>query len=142
MRRFYRSVLPAALVFAMTGCFDAEAPKCSDPKVVKLVQETYERELHDMLKANPLAGVVVAALPSKMTAVDSARPIEYDEKVKLRSCKGVARFDDNRTAEIAYTVQLDEKDDSKVYVELELDFMNGLVKEGMMKMILNGTKEQ
>jgi hypothetical protein len=133
-------VLPVLLALGLSGCFKSEAPKCSDKQVVELVEQIYTNQIQELQKSNPLAAVFLAALPKKMVAIESARPVSYDEKIKLRSCKGVAKFDDNRTANIEYTVQLDEKNNDQFYVELKMDFLEGMAQQSMMDMIMNEKK--
>jgi len=130
-----------AALFLLTGCFKSEAPKCSDPKVTQLVEQIYTNQIAELKKSNPLAAVFMAAIPQKIVRIESARPVKYEENIKLRSCKGVAVFEDNRTANIEYTVQLDEKKSDQFYVELKMDFLEGLAQQGMMDMIMNEKKQ-
>ena len=133
--------LASFLALGLTGCFKSEAPKCSDPEVVKLVEQIYENQMQELQKSNPLAAIFLATLPKRIVAIESARPVKYDENIKLRSCKGVAHFEDNRTANIEYTVQLDEMNGDQFYVELQMGFLEGLAQQGMMNMMLNPDKK-
>ncbi|WP_457597008.1 hypothetical protein [Hydrogenimonas sp.] len=137
MKRWIHWAVAAALATGLTGCFKSEAPKCSDPEVVKLVEQIYAEQIAELQKNNPLAGIFLAGLPKKMVSIESARPVKYDENIQLRSCKGVAHFDDNSSANIEYTVQLDEKNKNQFYVELKMDFLEGMAQRSMMDMMMN-----
>ncbi|WP_456451761.1 hypothetical protein [Hydrogenimonas sp.] len=141
MKTWTHALLAFAVALGMTGCFKSEAPQCSDPEVVKLVEQIYENQMQELQKSNPLAAIFLATLPKKIVKIESARPVKYDENVKLRSCKGIAHFEDNRTANIEYTVQLDEKNSDQFYVELQMDFLEGLAQQNMMDMIMNEKKQ-
>lgn len=141
MKKWIHGGLAVAMALSLSGCFKSEAPKCSDPQVVKLVEQLYAQQIEDLKKNNPLAAMFITAMPQKMVRIDSARPVKYDENVKLRSCKGEAVFDDNRTANIEYTVQLDEKNHDQFYVELKMDFIQGLAQQGMMEMMMKDIKK-
>jgi hypothetical protein len=140
MKILKEGLLLASTMLMLGGCFKSEAPKCSDPQVIQLVEQIYEQNIADMAKDNPMFAIIKEAVPSKIVSIDSARPVKYDENIKLRSCKAIAHFDDNRTANIEYTVQLDEKKSDEFYVELKFDFIQGLAQQGMMQQIMNNTK--
>ena len=134
------ALLAAVTALSLGGCFKSEAPKCSDPQVVGMVKQIYHENIAEMAEANPMFAVIKGAIPDRSVSIESARPVAYDEKIDLRSCRAVARFDDNRTANIEYTVQLDEKKSDQFYVELKLDFVQGLAQQGIMQKMMNGMK--
>ena len=137
----YKSVyalLMGILAVSLSGCLQQEAPKCSDSDVKELVKEIYAENLVNLQKENPFAAMFIGTLPKKIVRIDSTRPVKYEENIKLRTCKGVAYFEDNRSANIEYTVQLDEKNADQYYVELDLSFLDGLAKQGMMENIFKG----
>jgi hypothetical protein len=121
-----------ALTFMLSGCFESEAPKCSDPAVKGLVKNLYQNSVKE-LSNNPMTAIFIAALPKEIRSFSAVRPVAYDEKVKLRSCKAEAHFDGNVTANIEYTVQLSEENPEEFYVELDTAFMEGLVQQSMMQ---------
>ena len=132
MKKLVKYLLLCIVAVSLSGCFKSEVPKCSDEQVVKLVSNIYAENISD-IENNPFVKMIGPVLPKRIVRIESARPVKYDENIKLRSCKGIAYFDDNRTATIEYTVQLDEKDSSQFYVELKMDFLEGLVQEGVLK---------
>ncbi|WP_353662382.1 hypothetical protein [Hydrogenimonas sp. SS33] len=140
MRLWKKSLVLASAMVMLGGCFKSEAPKCSDPQVIGLVKQIYAENVAEMAKTNPMFAIFKEAIPSQIVSIDSARPVKYDENIKLRSCKAVARFDDNRTANIEYTVQLDEKKSDQFYVEMKFDFLQGLAQQGMMQKIMHDVK--
>ncbi|MEO1938371.1 MAG: hypothetical protein ABGW85_07025 [Sulfurimonas sp.] len=118
--------------FLLSGCFKSEAPKCSDPAVKGLVKDLYTESLQK-LSSNPMAAMFMGALPKEIVSISAVRPVAYDEKVNLRSCKAEAHFDNNVTANIEYTVQLSEENPEEFYVELDTAFMEGLMQQSMMQ---------
>jgi hypothetical protein len=66
--------------------------------------------------------------------------VAYDEKVKMRSCKADVTFENNQTASVEYSVQMDEEDSENFYVELNTEFLQALMQESMMRNILNKSK--
>lgn len=129
----YHSFVSGVLIVALGGCFQSDAPKCSDIKVKTVVKNVYAKQISSLANENPMAAIFADALPKKIVRIDSARPLKYEENIKLRTCKGVAYFDDNRSADIEYTVQLDEKNSDKFYVELKMDFLEDVAKEGILQ---------
>ncbi len=134
--KFWQMTALTGLVLTLGGCFKSEAPKCSDKEVVQLVKQIYTEHIGELSKSNPMFMIFAAAIPKKIVKIDSARPVSYDEKIHLRQCKAQAYFDDNRTAPIEYTVQLDEKNSDQFYVELSFEFLQPLAQQGMMQQIL------
>jgi hypothetical protein len=134
--RCWKGIAVSLLLLGTGGCFRSEAPQCSDPQVVRLVEESYAEQVGALQRSNPLAAVFLSMLPKKMVALESPRPVKYEENIRLRSCKAVARFDDNRTADIRYTVQLDERNSDHVYVELKMDFLEGLAQQSIQEEML------
>ena len=122
--------------FVLSGCLQTEAPKCSDSDVTGLVEQIYAEHIEELKKDNPMAAMYVEMVPKKIVKIDSARAMRYDKEVKLRECKAVAYFENNQSSDIEYTVQLDEQDESQFYVELDLDFLEDLLKSGLWKNIL------
>jgi len=129
-------IVVAMTPFLLTGCFKSEAPKCSDPAVKSLVKNLYQDSLQK-LQTNPMAVIFIAALPKEIQSITAVRPVAYDEKVNLRSCKAEAHFDNNVTANIEYTVQLSEENPEEFYVELDTTFMEGLMQQSMMQGIFD-----
>ena len=129
-------ILTAVTPLFLTGCFQNEAPKCSDPAVKGLVKNLYQDSLKQ-LSNNPMAIIFMGALPKEIVSITAVRPVAYDEKVHLRSCKAEARFDNNATANIEYTVQLSEENPEEFYVELDTAFMEGLMQQSMMQGIFD-----
>ena len=139
-RGWKTAALAMVTALSLGGCFKSEAPKCSDPQVVDMVKKIYHENIAEMADANPMFAIFKEAIPDRIVSIDSARPVSYDEKVDLRSCKAIAHFDDNRTANIEYTVQLDEKNKDQFYVELKLDFVQGLAQQGIMQKMMHEMK--
>jgi len=122
--------LPILLLFS--GCFSNEAPKCSDPAVKKMVKNLYEESLEE-LSTNPMAIIFMQSLPKRMLSLSAVRPMAYDEKIHLRACKAKARFDNNISSDIEYSVQLSEENPKEFYVELDTTFMEGLMQQSMIQ---------
>lgn len=120
-------------VLLLTGCFETKAPMCSDNDVAELVEEIYAEHVEELDNDNPMSAMYIDVLPKKIIKLDSARAVRYDKEVKLRECKAVAYFDNNQTQDIEYTVQLNEQDDTQFYVELDLSFVEDLVKAGLLQ---------
>jgi hypothetical protein len=116
----------------LSGCFENEAPKCSDPAVKGLVKNLYKESVQELAN-NPMAALFVGTLPKELHSLSAVRPVAYDEKVNLRSCKAEAHFDNNITANIQYTVQLSEENPEEFYVELDTTFMEGLMQQSMLQ---------
>ncbi len=129
---FLQSVIVAISAIGLSGCFNAEAPKCSDLNVQNRVKKIYAEQIISLADKNPMALIFVEALPKRMVRIDFARPIKYEENIKMRSCKAIAYFDNNSSANIEYTVQLDEKNSKKFYVELNMDFLDDVAKQGII----------
>jgi len=125
-----------ALTLMLSGCLDSEAPKCSDPAVKKLVKDLYQESVQELAN-NPMAAIFMTSLPKEITSISAVRPVAYDEKVNLRSCKAEAHFDNNISANIKYTVQLSEENPEEFYVELDTTFMEGLMQQSMMQGIFD-----
>ena len=139
VKRLY-IVSMAASMLMLNGCFKTEAPQCSSEEVTGMVQQIYGKHMKDMGEDNILAQVLFATVPKKISKIDSARAVSYDENIHLRSCKAQAYFESNTTAPIEYTVQLDEKDSDQIYVELKMDFVEDLAQQGMMNQIMKNMK--
>ena len=65
--------------------------------------------------------------------MNSVRAISYDEVVKLRTCRAEAVFDTNQTANIEFTVQLNEENSDEFYVDLDTEFVEGLMQQSLMQ---------
>ncbi len=129
------------VAFGLNGCFESqEAPSCSDGRVTEMVQQIYADHMKSAGGENIFAQVFLAAAPGRIAKIDVARAVAYDEKLKLRSCKAEATFENNATSPIEYTVQLDEKDPEQMYIELKLDFLEQLMQQGMMQQFMNKMK--
>ncbi len=124
----------------LNGCFNTEAPKCSDEKIEKMVKEIYADHVKTLSTENILAQLLLVTVPKKIVKLDAARPVSYDEKITLRSCKANATFETNITVPVEYTVQLDEKNKEQIYVELKLDFLEDLAQQGMMDQFMKNMK--
>ncbi len=129
------------LMLMLSGCFKSEAPKCSDTDVKGVVQDLYKDSLQK-LSNNPMAAIFMGALPKEIVSISAVRPVAYDEKVNLRSCKAEAHFDNNVTANIEYTVQLNEENQEEFYVELDTDFIEGLMQQSMMQEMFNSSESK
>ena len=130
-----------ALALGLSGCMESkEAPSCSNEQIKIMVKEIYVKHLKDSAKGNMLAQVYLSTVPKHIVKLESARAVAYDEKIMLRSCKAEAVFEGNTTANIAYTVQLDENNKDKMYVELQLDFLESLMQQGLMNQFMKKLK--
>jgi len=127
----FATLAAAALLF--TGCFNTEAPKCSDKDVTSLLKKTYTQWRESMEKSgNPLMAVYSVMLPQKIVTIDAPRASAYDPNIKLRSCKAEVTFDNNITGTLAYTVQIDEKNSDQFYLELDSDSLTALLQQSLM----------
>lgn len=122
-------------LFLLTGCFTKEPPKCSDDDVKETLQGIYS----DLIakSQNNFMAMFLQALPKEIDSFSSIRPVAYDEKVKIRTCKADVTFENNQTASIEYTVQLNEEENEEFYVELKTDFLEALVQQSIMQQMLN-----
>jgi len=142
----YKSILvavSAALLFS--GCFKNEPPKCSDPDVKSSVKKLYG-DMKKKIYENPMSAIFTffsgkKILPQKMVSLSNTRPIAYDENIKLRQCKADARFDNNESVTVIYTVQLSEENPDEYYVELSSDFLEPLMKKNLMQNALQTLEE-
>jgi len=125
----------------ITGCGNTEAvkkeaPLCSETKIIDILKSTYYERVQK-IKKNPGTGITsrifVMAVPEKMLEVTSARSVDYKENINLRSCKAKVFMGKNITLPVEYTVQTDEKDQKKVYVELDMNFLQGTVEPSVLK---------
>ncbi len=134
-KTLFTAIAATALLF--TGCFNTEAPKCSDKEVTSLLKETYTQWRENMEKSgNPLMAVYSVMLPKKIVNIDAPRASAYDPNIKLRSCKAEVTFDNNITGTLAYTVQIDEKDSDQFYLELDSDSLTALLQQSLMGNVL------
>ena len=141
MKTIVNLCMIGALSLGLSGCMESkEAPSCSNEQIKIMVKEIYVKHIKDSAKENILAQVFLAAAPQHIVKLESARAMAYDEKIMLRSCKAEAVFDGNTTANITYTVQLDENDKDKLYVELQLDFLEALMQQGLMNQFMKEIK--
>jgi hypothetical protein len=129
------ALLLVSTTFLLSGCFQDETPKCSDSDVKDLIKEIYQDSLQE-LSANPMSALFIGGLPKKIVSISSVRPVAYDKTVHLRTCKAEAKFDNNQTTDIEYTVQITEDNPDEFYVELDTSFMEGLVQSSMMQEML------
>ncbi|MFT7003918.1 MAG: hypothetical protein ACJAWW_001270 [Sulfurimonas sp.] len=130
------AIITLLMVMLMTGCFNSEAPKCSNKDVQETVKGLYT-QLLDNTSKNVLLSGLMGDLPKNITNMSSIRAVSYDETVKLRTCKADVQLDTNQSIQISYTVQLNEEDSDTFYVELDSGFLEGLVQKTMMKTIFN-----
>ena len=100
-----------------------------------MVKQLYS-EIPTKSNGNIFATAFLRQLPKNMTSVTSIRAVSYDENVKLRTCKAVALLDNNESVDISYTVQSDEKKSGKFYVELNHDFIQGLMMSSMFNNVV------
>jgi len=141
MKAIISLCMMGVLALGLNGCMESkEAPSCSEEQVKAMVKEIYLKHMKEGGKDNILAQVFLSAAPQHIVMLKSARAVAYDEKIMLRSCKAEAVFDGNRTSNIAYTVQLDENDKDKMYVELQLDFLETLMQQGLMNQFMKEIK--
>ena len=143
--RYFTPALFALSVLIFSGCFKNEPPKCSDPDVKKSVKKLYS-DMEKKISQNPMAAMLGlfaggSLMPKEMVSLSNTRPIEYDEKIKLRKCKADARFDNNESVTVIYTVQLSEENPDEYYVELSSDFLEPMLKKNMMKKALQTLDE-
>lgn len=130
----------AASMMLLNGCFKTEAPKCSSDQVVEMAKDIYVNHMKDLESNNIFAQVFLTTVPKKILKIDSARPVAYDENIHIRSCKAQAYFEGNITVPIEYTVQLDEKNSDKIYVDLKMDFVEDMAQQGIMNQIMKKMK--
>jgi hypothetical protein len=131
-------VLSLLLTIFMTGCFNNEPPKCSDDDVQETLKSIYTQVLENVQNSgNPFLAGFTKSLPQGIQSLSSIRPVAYDEAVKIRSCKAEALFDNNQTAAIEYTVQTNEENSDDFYVELNTEFLEGLMQQSIMQGIFN-----
>jgi len=143
MRKF---VIAALVLLLFTGCFKKEPPKCSDNDTIVTVQDIFAQNIEKVMQ--PFYALMQTKvkkmdlnLPHKIVTIKDARPQSYDEHVKRRVCKATAKFDNGLSAQITYSVQLDEQDSSKFYVELQSDFMEPLLQESIMQSFLQQKRD-
>ena len=121
----------------VTGCFNNEPPKCSDKEVEVSVKKLYIQVLGNIKKSNnPFLLGFMQKLPQNIQSLSSIRAVAYEEKIKMRSCKAEAIFENNQTASIKFTIQTNEENDD-FYVELDTEFLEGLMQESIMQGIFN-----
>ena len=130
-KKMVKLFMVAAPILVLSGCFETQAPECSDEAVIETVKNIYT-ELPEKNKDNPIAGMFMKTLPKSITSLDSIRPISYDENIKLRTCKAQATLENQQTIDLQYTVQTMEKDPDQFYVELNTDFLEGLLMNNIM----------
>jgi len=135
-KKIVKLFLLAAPLLALSGCLDSQAPECSDESVIETVKNIYT-EIPEKNKDNPIAGMLMKTLPKSITSLDSIRPISYDENVKLRTCKAQATLENDQIIDLQYTVQSVENDTDQFYVELNTDFIEGLLMTNIMKSTAN-----
>jgi len=125
----------------ITGCGDTniskkEAPLCSDTKIIDTLKKTYYERVQK-IKKNPGRGITtrifVMAVPEKMIDITSARSVEYKENINLRSCKAKVFMGKDITLPVEYTVQADEKNSEQIYVDLNMNFLQGTVQPSILK---------
>lgn len=132
IKNIAKNMILTVSVLIFTGCLNSEAPECSDSDVKETVKSIYS-EIPEKNKDNPISGMLLNALPKSITSLESIRPISYDEKVKLRTCKAQATFENGQTADLQYTVQSVESKDEQFYVEIDTGFIEGLMMQNIMK---------
>jgi len=126
------------IIFILSGCFNTQAPKCSDDAVQETLKDVYLKVLTNLQNSqNPFLAGFTQGLPKSIDTLSSIRAVSYDEAVKIRSCKADVSFDNNQTATLEYTVQLNEENNDEFYVELDTDFLEGLMQESIMQGIFN-----
>ncbi len=139
--KYFTIVLMGVLALGMSGCMETkEVPSCADVQVEKMLKEIYAKHIKETGSANIIAQMFLASVPKQILKLDSARAVAYDDKIMLRSCKAEATLEGNVTTAIEYSVQLDEKNKEQMYVELKLDFLEGLMQQGMMNQLMNDDK--
>ena len=124
------------LAIMMQGCFTSEPPKCSDDDVKVTLNEVYG-QLFTNSQQNIFLAAFMKNLPKNIDSFSSIRATAYDETVKMRSCKADVTFENNQTATIEYSVQLNEENSDEFYVELNPDFLEGLMQQSFMQGILS-----
>ena len=139
MKKIQVLALFAAMIM-LQGCFEKEAPQCSDEAIITTVQELYAEHMQKNDNTNILAQVLMASVPKKILSIHSARAVAYKENIHLRSCKAEAVMEGNITSSIEYTVQLDEKNDDQFYIELDMEFIETLAQQGMMNQFMKNLK--
>jgi hypothetical protein len=127
-----------ASTLLLTGCFNTDAPKCSDKEVTDLVKNIYSDWVNNAEQSqNPMLAMFLNNLPKNITDISSARATSYDKEIKLRTCKADITFDNNATTSLMYTVQITEEDSENFYVELNSDSLEGIMQQSMMSNIYN-----
>ena len=122
----------------LTGCFNTQAPKCSDNEVKELVKNIYAEWVFNLEASdNPMLAMFLSSLPKGIDTLDSARATSYDKEIKLRKCKADVTFDNNTNATLMYTVQINEEESDNFYVELDSDSLEAIMQQSMMSNIYN-----
>lgn len=150
---FYKITAFSVLVFMLAGCAEKDI-KCSDDDVRELVEEIYTKQIRGMdtkkiqkedVSLLNFQNILLAGMLKKLSEFDhisSIRAISYDDKVKLRRCKAIMHFKDETKTDFSYTVQIDEEDSDKFYVELDTEFLQSLLTQNMFKNIMDKDKNK
>jgi len=134
-----RILLPSfLLVIFLSGCFNNNPPKCSDEKVQETVKGLYVQILQNVQNSgNPFLAGFTNSLPQNIKSLSSIRPVAYDEMIQMRTCKANALFENNQTLSIQYTIQTNEENGGDFYIELDTEFLEGLMQQNIMQGIFN-----
>jgi|TARA_R110002033_G_scaffold29007_5_gene65304 hypothetical protein len=128
-------IIPLLITLAISGCNNpfASAPECSDKSVKDLVITLYG-DIVKQSKDNPLTNIFAQGIPSSLKSVNTARSTDYNKDILLRSCRAEGITDNGIEISIKYTVQF-LKEENDFMVELDSDFLEGLMQKSIMDTI-------
>jgi len=138
MKKTIQLTLVVLATLVMTGCLEKEVPKCSNAEVKQTVASLYG-QMKENMNGNIFGMAFGKTLPEKLERLSMIRASSYDKEVQKRTCNAKATFSGGVTADITYNVQMTEES-GEVYVELEGDFMQIMLQQGIFNSIMENNK--
>lgn len=126
------------LLIFMNGCFTHEIPTCSDAKVQKSVKTLYIQILQNVQDSgNPFLAGYTDNLPQTIESLSNIKTVSYDELIQLKRCTADALFENNQTLSIEYTIEINDESSDDLYIELNTEFLEGLMQQRIMEGVFN-----
>jgi len=111
--------------------FDKAPPKCSDKVSTDTVKRIYENFRNKQIKTIKLS--------KSIESFKNIRATSYNKEIALRGCKATIILSNKKETSINYTVQLDETNDNKFYVDVDNSFFKYLITQNYLERIKKPT---
>ena len=132
MKLQVKALIAMSITLFLSGCVQKEVPECLDPDVTFLLKDRYKTTIKDMYASeisNPKMIVLIGQIfPSELISLSDVKSQVND---LTRTCSAKAKFDNNATVDIKYTVKLLGDDNENFSVKIESSLMEDLAKKYM-----------